>query len=134
MDDRTRVRLLKLLLRIAGIAMLPAFLTMLMPVEWMAGVHRWAGLGELPRAPVVQYLSRSIAALYGFHGVLVLIVSTDPQKYRAIVTYAAIMNVTFGLMMVAIDLHAAMPPLWTVVEGPPIILFGIVLGWLNRRG
>jgi hypothetical protein len=104
---------------------------MLMPVEWMASTHRWLGLGEFPRAPVVQYLARSISALYGFHGVLLLIVSTDTRKYRTLVWYAAAMNMIFGAMIVAIDLHAGMPLFWTLGEGPPIIAFGLVIGVLN---
>jgi hypothetical protein len=109
-----------------------AFLTILQPVEWMAATHRWLGLGEFPRAPVVDYLARSIAALYGFHGVLLLIVSGDPVKYRTIVWYLAVMNVLFGLMVIGIDLHAGMPSWWTLFEGPPVIAFGIVIGLLNR--
>jgi hypothetical protein len=98
----------------------------------MASTHRWLGLGEFPRAPVVDYLARSVAALYGFHGVLLLLVSTDPIKYRSIVSYIAFMNVAFGVILVAIDVHAGLPLLWTMSEGPPIVAFGIVIGILNK--
>ena len=125
-------RLLVILLRIGGIATCLAFVTILQPVEWMASTHQALGLGEFPRAAVVDYLARSIAALYGFHGVLLLIVSTDPVRYRPIVWYVAVMNVLFGLMMIAIDVHAGMPAWWTLGEGPPVIAFGIVIGLLNR--
>ena len=104
---------------------------MFLPVEWMASTHRWLGLGEFPRVPLVDYLTRSVAALYGFHGVLLLLVSTDPRKYRAIVSYVAIMNVIFGIIMIVVDVHAGMPLPWTLLEGPPIVLFGIVLFGLN---
>jgi hypothetical protein len=124
--------LLVLLLRLAGVVTCLAFVTILQPVEWMASTHKWLGLGEFPRAPVVDYLARTIAGLYGFHGVLLLIVSTDPEKYRTIVWYVAAMNVLFGLMTIAIDLHAGMPAWWTLSEGPPIIVFGILIGLLNR--
>src|SRR5687768_18496075 len=108
-----------------------AFLAMLLPVDWMASTHQWRGLGEFPRAPVVDYLARSIAALYGFHGVLLWIIATDPRKYRALVWYVAAMNVVFGLLVIAIDVHAGMPAFWTLAEGPPIVAFGIVIGALN---
>jgi hypothetical protein len=124
--------LLVLLLRVAGIVTATAFLAIFLPVEWMASTHRWLGLGEFPRAPVVDYLARSIAALYGFHGVLLLLISGDPIRYRAIVWYAAIMNVLFGLIVTAIDLNAGMPAYWTWSEGPPIAAFGAVIGLLNR--
>ena len=131
MTDVARRRLLVAVLRLAGTITVTAFLTILMPVEWMASTHRWLGLGELPRAPVVEYLARSIAALYGFHGVLLLIVSADPVRYRAIVWFIAAMNVGFGLIVIAIDVHAGMPAYWTFGEGPPIVAFGIVIAFLN---
>lgn len=125
--------LLVIVLRIAGCATLAAFPAMLLPVDWMASTHAWLGLGEFPRSAVVDYLARSIAALYGFHGALVLLVSMDPVRYRPIVWFIAIMNMTFGVMMIAIDLHAGLPALWTVLEGPPIVAFGLVIAVLNRR-
>jgi hypothetical protein len=128
----SRVRLLVVLLRLGGIVTVSAFGAILLPADWMAGVHVAIGLGEFPRAPVVDYLARSIAALYGFHGVLLLIVSTDPRRYVTIVRYVAWMNALFGVMITAIDLHARMPMLWTALEGPPIVLYGIVIALLNR--
>jgi hypothetical protein len=109
-----------------------SFLAMFLPVEWMASIHRAIGLGEFPRAPVVDYLARSIAALYGFHGVLLLIVSTDVVRYRSLVWYVAILNVVFGLMLVVIDLNAGMPLLWTLFEGPSIVVYGILVALLNN--
>lgn len=120
------------LLRLAGIVTVTAFVTILLPVEWMASTHRWLGLGDFPRAPIVDYLARSVAALYGFHGALLLLVSRDPVRHRSIVWFIACMNVLFGLIILAIDLHAGMPMLWTISEGPPIAAFGMVVAFLNR--
>jgi hypothetical protein len=125
-------RVLALLLRLAGGFMVTAFLAMLLPVEWMAATHRWVGLGEFPRVPIVDYLTRSIAALYGFHGALLLILATDVARYRRLVGYVGIMNVCFGTAMMAIDLHAGMPLIWTLAEGPPIVAFGVVILYLSR--
>src|SRR3712207_5837294 len=88
-----RVWWMKVLLRIMGTMTAVAFLTMLMPPDWMAAVHDRLGLGPFPRSAVVDYLARSIAALYGFHGVLLLLVSTDPVRYRPIVIYVGILNI-----------------------------------------
>ena len=126
------LRLLVFLLRLAGVVTASAFLAILLPRDWMAATHEWLGLGEFPRAPVVDYLARSIAALYGFHGVLLLIVSRDLVRYKPIVTFVGILNVTFGLIMTAIDLYAPMPMLWTLTEGLPIIAFGLVVLYLCR--
>jgi hypothetical protein len=137
-DNRSRVnelvrrRLLVVLLRLGGVLTASAFLTIVLPVEWMAAAHRALGLGDFPRAPVVDYLARSIAALYGFHGVLLLIVSTDPVRYRPIIKYFAVMNVLFGGIVLAIDLHAGLPLLWTLAEGPPVAGFGAAIALLNR--
>jgi hypothetical protein len=76
----------------------------------MAATHRWLGLGEFPRMPIVDYLARPVALLYGFHGVLVLIVSRDPVTYRSIVWYLAVMNTFFGAIILAIDLTPASRP------------------------
>ena len=123
---------LVIVLRIAGVFTIAAFPAMLLPEEWMASTHERLGLGTFPRSAVIDYLARSIAGLYGFHGVLVLLVSTDVVRYRPIVWFIAIMNVVFGLMIIAIDLHAGLPAYWTALEGPPIIAFGVVIALLNR--
>ena len=131
LNDATRLRLLVFLLRLAGTITVMAFLAMFLPVEWMVSTHRWLGLGEFPRMPVVDYLARSVAALYGFHGALLLLISRDPIKHLTIVRFVACMNVLFGLMIIAIDVHAGMPLLWTLMEGPPIIAFGVVIALLG---
>lgn len=133
LNDATRLRLLVILLRLAGTITVMAFLAMFLPVEWMVSTHRWLGLGEFPRMPVVDYLARSVAALYGFHGALLLLISRDPIKHLTIVRFVACMNVLFGLMIIAIDVHAGMPLLWTLMEGPPIIAFGVVIALLGVR-
>jgi hypothetical protein len=124
------LRLLVVLLRAAGGLTLTAFLAVLLPVEWMAATHEWLGLGEFPRAPIVEYLTRSVAALYGFHGVLLLLISREPVRYRTIVRFVGVMNLLFGMLMIAIDLHAGLPLLWTLAEGPPIMAFGLVILFL----
>jgi hypothetical protein len=128
----TRLRALVLVLRFSGAVLLLAFLAVLLPADWMAVTHRWLGMGEFPRTAVVDYLVRSIAALYGFHGVLVLLVSRDPVRYLSIVRYLGVMDVVFGGLMIAIDLHAGMPALWTAAEGPPLIGVGLLVLALSR--
>jgi len=125
-----RARLLKAVLRISGLGLMLAFVAVLLPVDWMAAVHPRLGLGPFPRSAIVDYLTRSIAALYGFHGVFVWMVSRDPVRYRAFVWFAAVMNIIFGAMMLAIDLHAGMPAIWTAIEGPSIAAMGLVMAVL----
>ena len=127
----TRLWLLATLLRLAGVVTASAFFAIFLPVEWMIATHEWLGLGVFPRSALVDYLTRSIAALYGFHGCLLLIIASDPIKYRALVWYAAVMNIGFGIIVLAVDLHAGMPMFWTMAEGPPIMALGIVVAILN---
>ena len=134
MNITARARLLVVVLRVSAAGLMLAFLAVLLPVDWMAATHPRLGLGEFPRAPIMDYLTRSIAALYGFHGVFVWIVSFDPVRYRVFVWFAAVMNIIFGAMMLAIDLHAGMPAVWTAIEGPSIMAMGVAIAAaIDRR-
>ena len=125
-------RTLVLLLRFMGCVLLLAFGAMLLPESFMAAMHTRLGMGDFPASPLVDYLTRSIAALYGFHGVLILLVSRDMARYGPIVTYLGVMSVVVGIMLIAIDLHAAMPWWWTTVEGPPLMVMGLAILLLSR--
>ena len=124
--------LLIVLLRCGAVITGVAFLAVPLSVESMGSTHRWLGLGDLPQAPLVEYLARSVAAFYGFHGVLLFLLSTDVNRYAPIIIYIAVMNVVFGLLLVAIDVHVGLPVWWIVSEGPPLVFTGIALGLLNR--
>ena len=125
-------RILVIFLRLFGGVTVLAFLAMLLPVEWMAATHRWLGLGEFPRAPIVDYLTRSLSSLYGFHGVLVLLVSRDPIRYLTIVRYLGWMYILAGVFAIVIDLYAPLPWYWTAVEGPSTLFSGVLILYLSR--
>ena len=121
------------LLRCGAVLTGSAFLALFLPVEWMASTHRWLGLGEFPRAPIVDYLARSVAAFYGFHGMLLFLISTDVVRFRPLVWYVAVMNVLFGVTLLAIDVHAGLPAYWIALEGPPVIVIGLLVAFFNWR-
>ena len=129
----THRRALVWLLRLSGAVLLSAFGAVLLPTEWMASTHRWLGMGEFPQAAVTDYLARSVSALYGFHGVLILLVASDPVRYQRIVRYLGVMDIVFGLMLLLIDLHAGMPAMWTLFEGPPLVCGGVLVLYLLHR-
>ena len=131
-DQIQRLRILVLLLRLAGGVTVMGFIAVFLPADWMASTHRWLGLGQFPQTPVVDYLTRSIAALYGYHGVLNFMVARDPIKYRPFVWFLAFMNISFGLMLIGIDWGAGLPWFWRVAEGPPMLALGLLIAWLNR--
>jgi hypothetical protein len=125
-------RILVIFLRLFGGVTVLAFLAMLLPVDWMAATHGWLGLGEFPRAPIVDYLARSVSSLYGFHGVLVLLVARDPVRHRSIVLYLGWMYVVAGVMATIIDLCAPLPWWWTLAEGPSTLISGAAILYLAR--
>ena len=132
MSDALRLRLLTLVLRLSGGFLLLAFVAVFIPVSWMEAGHAMAKVGPFPESPIYVYLARSIAALYGFHGLLVLIVSTDLVRYRPLTAYLGWLNVTFGIAMTVIDVTCGIPLWWTLMEGPAIAVTGAAI--LALRG
>ena len=130
-DLRMQARLIAML-RAGAVMTGSAFLTLPLQVESMVAVHRWLGLGEMPRAPIVDYLARSVSAFYGFHGVLLFVLSTDVERYSPVIDVVAVSTTLLGLILLAVDIHAGMPPYWTAGEGPVVALIGLVLLSLNR--
>ena len=124
---------LQILLRIGGITTLTAFFAIFLPVRWMAGTHEWLGLGEFPASPLVDYLTRSASLLYAWHGGLLLVLSSDVRRYRPILVYLGFATAVGGLILLGIDLHAGMPTYWTLWEGPPVSVIGLLMIWLALR-
>lgn len=129
----TADRLLLWLVRVnAGILLLAAPCTVL-PVRWMAAVHRDIfGLGDFPISPIVVYMARSLALTYALHGAVVLGVTFNWPRYRSAVAYLAGLHIIFGCSIVAIDLTAGMPWWWTLGEGGSAV-FGVVVLGVYRR-
>ncbi len=76
-----RERTLVLLLYVSGGVMLLAVFAIFLPTEWMATTHRWLGLGEFPASPLVDYLTRSISALYAIYGGLLVLLARDVRRF-----------------------------------------------------
>ena len=131
-ERSTQEKILVILLRLSGVILVAAFPAMLLPVSWMAATHEWLGLGTFPESLLVDYLTRSISALYGFHGVLLFVLSADVVRFRPVVVFVALMGIVFGVMMIAVDLHAGVPWHWTLCEGPVVAVFGAVVLYLLR--
>jgi hypothetical protein len=126
-------RWLVVLLRFGGVLLGTAVLAIFLPDAVMAAIHRRLGLGEYPGAPLTAYLTRSVAALYAFHGGLLLALSTDVRRFRPVLVFVAWATLAFGLALTGIDLHAGLPVWWTLLEGPWVLLVGVLLVVLTRR-
>jgi len=134
MDDTAkRPRGLVRLLRILGTIDLLAVLAVFVPLEWMARVHAWLGMGELPQQPIVNYLTRSASALYALHGAMILFVSTDVRRYAPLIQFLAFAALIHGAALCVIDTLAGIPAFWIVLEGPVVIAMGIVVLLLLRK-
>ncbi len=123
---------LVVLLRVAAVILLSALAPALMPFAWMKEIHRWLGMGELPDGPIMDYLTRSLSAMYAFHGVLISYLSQDVRRFLPVVKFMAGLGVAFGVGMFALDAAVDMPVFWTLSEGPFIIVLGGLMLWLAR--
>src|SRR4051794_28031632 len=98
----SRTKVLVFLFRLLGVSGLFALVAVFMPVSWMAATHRWLGLGEMPTAPVVEYLARSLSALYALLGALFLVVAADPERYRPLVRFLAVAVVLMSIVFIGV--------------------------------
>lgn len=124
---RDPAKALMLLLRVGGCVMLLAALAIIMPTSWMVLVHRWLGLGAFPHSALVEYLTRSISALYAFHGGLLLMVSLDIPRFAPVVRYLGVATLATGFILLVIDIYADLPWIWILIEGPMVMLVGILI-------
>jgi hypothetical protein len=121
-----------LLRYLGGIPGLFSLVAVFMPFSWMAATHRWLGLGEMPTGPVVEYLARSLSALYAIMGALCLVLATDLERYRSLVRFLGVAFALMSLVLLGVDLAAGMPWWWTASEGPGGAVFGALLFVLAR--
>src|SRR6516164_6558611 len=128
-SDRVLVILLRYFFGIPGLfALVPVF----MPFSWMAATHRWLGLGEMPTAPIVEYLARSLSGFYAFFGALCLAMSADVERYRRLVQFLGAAIAVMSVVVFGVDWSINMPWWWTAFEGPPGIGFGVFIFYLAR--
>jgi hypothetical protein len=124
---------LRNLLRIVGVLTLLALVCVLMPKSWMASTHEWLGLGELPAAPIVENLARSVSAFYAIFGAVCLVMATDLERYRPLVRFLGVVVALFGVVLIGIDLTAGMPLWWTASEAGSTIVFGALMFFFARH-
>jgi SAM-dependent methyltransferase len=125
-------KVLVLLLRIVGVGSLVALVAVIMPFSWMAAIHRWLGLGEMPTGPVVEYLARSLSAFYALSGAVCLVLASDLERYRPLVRFFGAAVALMSLLALGVDLAAGMPWWWTASEGPGGVVFGLWMSYLAR--
>lgn len=126
-------RAIKIVLRVVGITGLFAMPAIFLPLAWMNAIHGFLGLGELPDAPIVRYLARSLSTFYAMFSVTTLLIASDIRRYRALVKLWGLLVTVAGFVLLGIDLNAGMPTSWTLSEGPPAVAVGLAVLWLSRH-
>jgi hypothetical protein len=104
---------LALLLRVVGGVCLLALIPLWMPRAWIDSGHRWLGWGPFPESPIAEYLARSVSALSGFYGGLLVALSVDVRRYAPVIHYQAVAIMLLSASGVIVGSWAGMP-LWFV--------------------
>ena len=125
-------RALVFLLRLGGVLTGSAIFAVFLPTDWMDAVHRSIGLGPLPRAPLTDYLTRTISVLYAMHGAVLLVAASDVRRYAVLIEVLGWATLAFGALTVGIDLHAGLPRWWLLAEGPWVMAAAAAILWLRR--
>lgn len=73
----TKTTALIFLLWFLGVSALFALVAVFMPLSWIVATHGWLGLGEMPTAPIAEYLARSLSLFYALFGALCLVMAAD---------------------------------------------------------
>jgi hypothetical protein len=124
---------LRWLLIANGVMTLCALPAVFMPTAWMDAFHRHLFLQPLPDGPIVQYLARSVSALYAAFGSLTLVLALDLARYGPLITWWGITAMVFGALLLWVDTNAPMPAHWTWGEVPYLVLTGAVVLLLQSR-
>ncbi len=125
-------KLLVYLLRFDAAFLTLAWIAVFLPRSVMASSNEMLGLDVLPAIPIVDYLTRSLAAMYGARGLFGWLASVDVERYRPMVLLMGWSNALLGALLIGIDLYAGMPLYWVLGEGPGIIVIGLAMVYLCR--
>lgn len=129
-------RCLAWFLRIEAMMLMCALPAVVMPTEWMATIHAAVGLGELPRTPLVEYLTRSLSLVYAGWGPILIALSWDVKRHLPVLWVFSWMSLAFVPAIVILDVVAAMPLGWIVWEGVSVLVIatvGVMLVWRVAR-
>jgi hypothetical protein len=120
-------KILIIILRLSGLMLITAFVAVFLPYEMMTSIHFQIGLGTMPQLPILDYLARSVSMFYGIHGVIVIYISYNLNKYLQFLKLLCYLGLLFGLSLFFIDINASMPSYWTFGESPIVVLLNLVI-------
>lgn len=90
-------------------------------------------MGPFPEETIAFYLARSSSLMYAVHGVLLIFVSFDVERYLPLIRLLAGLALVHGVILMIIDYRTGMPWWWTCGEGFLLISWGILVLLLTRQ-
>jgi hypothetical protein len=119
-------------LRATAVLLLAAAPAVVMPTAWMRTIGACLGL-EVPDAPLVDYLTRSVSALYAALGAYCWFLSCDVRRYLPLLRFMIPLTALFDVTLIVLDALIPMPIAWMVGEAVAIVGWTLALWWLVRR-
>jgi hypothetical protein len=126
-------QLLVWFLRLTAIMFLCAAPAIVMPTAWMRTIGRWPGLDDMPESALMEYLTRSVSALYVMMGASYWFLSCDVRRYLPLLRFTVYATLVFNVTILILDVMIPMPILWTVGEAVATMAWTLALWWLVRR-
>lgn len=130
----SRDRILVWALRAAGVVEMLAFVSVVMPREWMEVSHRRLGMGDMPEGAVLMFMIRQASYAYGMHGILLWLLASDVRRYRPVIVFTGATFLLAGPVFFAVDYTSGMPLWWTLADSIGCAILGAVVLWASRGG
>ncbi|HTN75211.1 MAG TPA: hypothetical protein VL096_08190 [Pirellulaceae bacterium] len=119
-------------LQFAGVVCASAMVAVVMPLPWHAIIHDWLGLGELPDAPLVEYLARGMSAMCSFYGLLLIWLARDVRRYAELIRFQTLILMVISLCSTLALWNSGMPPWWIYGDAGSVWTSGLITLWLLR--
>ena len=126
MPERT-ARWLACVMWFECVALAAALVAVCLPAAAMEAIHAEMGLGRMPKAPIVDYLARSLSLVYASMAPLCGFLARDVRRYHDVIAFQAVVKLAAGGGLLVLDLVIGMPWFWTVCEGPLIMALSIAV-------
>ena len=110
-----------------------AFVSVAMPRAWMETSHEWLGLGPMIAGPVTMFMIRQASFTYGMHGIALLVLASDVDRFRPLIILNGIAFLVALPVFFLIDYSSGLPLWWAVADSLGCGFFGIALLLLTRR-
>ena len=121
------------ILRLAGVVLMTAIFAVVMPHSWMKATNNALGLAPLSDTPLTGYLTRSLSAMYAYHGALIYYFSLDVRRFLPAIRFLVVLGLVFGVAMLVLDIAVGMPLYWILGEGPYVLVMCGLLLWLTKH-